>query len=493
MCTKGLYIFCRDLRATDNQSLHNFSKLVDELAVAFILNPRQVHKNKDNKNYFSQHALQLMCESLEDLHRQCHRKLFLLYGEPRAVISWVLDYDRDICMVGTHADYSHFAIKRNQDLETECLSRGVTFWTFADDLTLAPLNELCKADGSGYKKFSSFYENVRGHKVSVLRAQAFHFVSLRGLRKLRQRGILKPVTFLSSLYTENKDLAQRGGRTGALRTLRELRTSREYYKEYAARHNDLDYETLNVSGFLNFGCVSVREVYRAISNALGTKSELLKQLWWRDFFLQALVFLKDGADYNYMDRRYRKIRWRNSRADWNKIIAAETGYLIVDAGMRQMLQTGYMHNRARMIVGHFWTKYCLIDTFHKTYGSQVGYSKYLVDAVGCSQNKMNQQWITEFDYSGKKFAPKNNPLAGRPMDVSNKACIKKFDPDCVYIKRWLPELADIENSDLINWSKEKYLKYKIHAPPMFPDAKKKYKDWLRAAKKAGALRTQAEI
>jgi deoxyribodipyrimidine photo-lyase len=223
----------------------------------------------------------------------------------------------------------------------------------------------------------------------------------------------------------------------------------------------------------------------AVKEVLGSKSEILKQLWWRDFFLQALVFLDGGTLYDYMDERYKKIQWKNSRADWRKIMSAQTGFLIVDAGMRQMQQTGYMHNRARMIVGTFWTKYCLIDTFHPVYGSQVGYSKYLLDAVGCSQNKMNQHWLTEFDYSGKKFAPKNNPLAGRPMDVSNDATIKKFDPECAYIKEWLPELAMVDVKDLRHWDKEKWQEYGgVHVPPMFPDAKEKYKDWLRACKKA---------
>jgi deoxyribodipyrimidine photo-lyase len=158
-----------------------------------------------------------------------------------------------------------------------------------------------------------------------------------------------------------------------------------------------------------------------------------------------------------------------------------TGFLLVDAGMRQMIETGFMHNRARMIVGVFWIKYCLIDSFHPKYGSQVGYSKLLLDAVGISQNKMNHHWLTEFDYPGKKYAHKGVPLAGRPMDVSNKN-IRKFDPDGDYIRKWIPEFRNTDIKVLVNWDRGTYQKHKIHVPPMFEDPKQKYQDWIKACK-----------
>jgi deoxyribodipyrimidine photo-lyase len=94
-----------------------------------------------------------------------------------------------------------------------------------------------------------------------------------------------------------------------------------------------------------------------------------------------------------MDKRFDKIKWKNNKEEWNTLINSQTGFLIIDAAMNEMKITGFMHNRARMLVGVFWTKYLLINIFHPKYGSQVGYSKYLVDAIGPSQNKMNHQWI----------------------------------------------------------------------------------------------------
>jgi deoxyribodipyrimidine photo-lyase len=178
-----------------------------------------------------------------------------------------------------------------------------------------------------------------------------------------------------------------------------------------------------------------------------------------------------------MDQRYNRIKWRNSKNEWEKLINSQTGFLIIDAAINQMKTTGYMHNRARMIVGIFWTKYLLINIFDPSYGSQVGFSKYLVDAIGPTQNKFNHQWITEFDFPGKKFAPSNAPIAGRPMDPSNKI-IARFDPECIYIKKWLPHLKDVSNKYLIKWNNDIETKYNnIHPGPMF-DPKIKYKEWI---------------
>ena len=180
-----------------------------------------------------------------------------------------------------------------------------------------------------------------------------------------------------------------------------------------------------------------------------------------------------------MDKRYEEIKWKNDHRLWELLIDSKTGFLIIDAAMNEMKTTGFMHNRARMIVGVFWTKYLLINIFHPKYGSQVGFSKYLVDAIGPSQNKMNHQWVTEFDYPGKKYAPSKAPIAGRPMDPSNRM-IAKWDPECRYIKKWLPHLNDIPIKELIKWNETIAIKYNnIHPKPIF-DYKTKYQEWIDA-------------
>ena len=218
-----------------------------------------------------------------------------------------------------------------------------------------------------------------------------------------------------------------------------------------------------------------------VNNILKSKSDLIKQLYWRDFYLQALIYLPNGTNFFHMDQRYEKIKWKNNGMLWNKLINSQTGFLIIDAAMNELKITGFMHNRARMIVGIFWTKYLLINIFHPKYGSQVGFSKYLLDAIGPSQNKFNNQWLTEFDYPGKKYAPKNISIAGRPMDISNRM-ISKFDPNCEYIKKWLPHLSNINNDDLIKWNNNIAHNYNnIHPGPIF-DPRRKYLEWLDVCK-----------
>ncbi len=130
-----------------------------------------------------------------------------------------------------------------------------------------------------------------------------------------------------------------------------------------------------------------------------------------------------------------------------------------------------------MILGVFWTKYLHIHILNPKYGSQAGYSKMLVDAIGPSQNKMNHHWILDFDYPGKKFSAPGAPLSGRPMKIDN-SMIKTWDPDCIYIKKWLPHLESIPNKVLYKWDGS----YSdVHPGPIF-DPKEQYAQWVKLCK-----------
>ena len=145
--------------------------------------------------------------------------------------------------------------------------------------------------------------------------------------------------------------------------------------------------------------------------------------------------------------------------------------------MKELIKTGYIGNRIRLLLATFWIKYLLIDPLHPKYGSQVGFSYYLVDC-NTSQNKLNHQWFIDLDLSGRRFSKKGcNSLTGRMMRIDNLV-IKKFDPDCEYIKKWLPELKNIPNKDLYKWNEEIQKKYKIHYKPIFnwEEQYKKYCD-----------------
>ena len=475
----GIYIFRRDLRLNDNIGLIKLQNNVDLIIPIFILDRHQIKKTAKNKNYISNNAIQFMCESLIDLSNQLSKydsRLRLFYGycgkNLKKLIKWIkLNYDNSMIYLAYNCDYSKYSIKRDNEYERIANALNINMVKSNDDYTLIPLNLLTKSDNSGFKQFGAFYKSATKYTVNKpIKTNYSNY-----LRRQIKVGSEFDIGRLNKFYITNEMLAQNGGRSNGLENLNNVQVLTTYNDD----RDQLSYTTSNLSAYLNFGCISIRETYYHIHDTLSIHNLLLKQLYWRDFYLQALVFISKGNEYTHMDQRYDNIKWCNSKLDWVKIINGQTGFLIVDAAMNQMKTTGFMHNRARMIVGVFWTKYLLIDIFHPTYGSQVGYSKYLVDAVGPSQNKINHQWITEFDYSGKKFAPSGVPIAGRPMDVSNRMIIK-WDKSCAYIKKWLPHLADIDPKELHKWNSTISTKYNnIHPAPMF-DSKLKYQEWIKA-------------
>lgn len=110
--------------------------------------------------------------------------------------------------------------------------------------------------------------------------------------------------------------------------------------------------------------------------------------------------------------------------------------------MNELRITGFINGRSRILLGIFWTKYLLLNPFNKKYGSFFCFSRLLIDAIGPTQNKMNHHWLTELDYAGKKYGKKGYPLSGRYFDISNHN-IKKYDPEFIYIKKWIPKLSHL--------------------------------------------------
>jgi deoxyribodipyrimidine photo-lyase len=463
----GIYIFRRDLRLDDNHGLINLMKNCDKVIPVFFLDENQIIKSDHNQHYFSNNAVQFMCESLEDLDQQLKEKkskLFYFFGYPDIILENILKQLNDYkIIVGWNADYSKYSLNRDEKMKNICKKYDVEVLETFTDFTLVPFEKLIKNDGNAFKQYGAFYKNAIKTTVSKpIKNNNSNYIS----KTFKLDNEFKKT--LQQFYKENKLIAQHGGRQETLQKLKQL----VKFKDYNVMRDRLDYETTNISAALNFGCISIREAYQAIVKHLGKNSILLKQLYWRDFFLTIVKHTPHGNDFKrHIDERYDLLDWHNSRSAkyWQNMWDSKTGFLLIDAGMNQMKISGFLHNRLRMLLGVFWTKYLLINPFHPKYGSQVGFSQLLVDAVGPSQNAKNHAWITELDFPGKKFSAKGVPLSGRPMDISNKM-IRKWDPECIYIKRWLPHLKDIPNKELYNWTDTIF------------DPKEKYKEWIQLCK-----------
>ena len=464
----GIYIFRKDLRLQDNLALIELSKKCEKIIPIFIFDDYQINITEHNKYYRSNNAIQFMCESLIDLNKQLENKLMFFKGDPIIILEKIIKslYKDNNVIIGFNKDYTKYAIKRDSQIIELLNKYQINLITVEHDHTLIPFEKMIKSDGTAYMVYGSFYKNAIKTKVNNVITNKFsNYIKNEDLDFNR---IL--INDFNKLYKENKHIAQHGGRSLAIKKM----YNTPVYKNYTNKRDLLDFNTYQVSAALNFGCISIREFYNIIKN----NTEIKKQLYWRDFYTCILRYTPNANSYSVLiDDRFNKVKWPNNYKDWNLMMESKTGYLIIDAAMRELIKTGYIGNRIRLILGTFWIKYLLINPLHSNYGSQVGFSRYLVDC-NTSQNKLNHQWFTDLDLSGRRFAKRGcNSLTGRMMRIDNEV-IKKFDPECNYIKKWLPELKDIPNKDLYKWNEVIQKKYKLHFKPIF-DWETRYQEYCK--------------
>ena len=200
--------------------------------------------------------------------------------------------------------------------------------------------------------------------------------------------------------------------------------------KYAKTRDIPSLNTSRLSPHIKFGTVSIREVYYPFASKYGKKCEFIRQLVWRDFYAQLLDAFPDhlsGGD------KTKTANWANSPAYLRAWKEGRTGYPLVDAGMRELVQTGYMHNRVRMVVASFLTK-----TLHINWRKgEEFFAQHLTDYDVASNNGNWQNISSTGKYAEPIFRVMN------PWIQS-----EKFDPDAIYIKKWVPELADVDAKNI---------------------------------------------
>jgi deoxyribodipyrimidine photo-lyase len=428
----GIFIFHRDLRIVDNIGLYESSKLCKKLVPIFIFTPQQI--SAENK-FRSQNAIQFMIESLDDLDQATGSKLLCFYGDTVDVLSKLIG-ELEPGFIAFNRDYTPFARKRGAQVAELCEKKGVECKTFADYYLFEPgtltkngfgeeNSETLKEDV--YKKFTPFYNKALANKKHIAKSVGsvtkFYNPKEESKRNLRFLLIDLKEKYLS--LDLNPDIINNGGRENGKQILANLPA------HYSTERNTLSIPTSLLSPFIKFGCISVREAYEKFSEPIK------RQLFWRDFYAHVLYAFPNLG--HPVDPKYEKIAWDNNRTWFTAWCNGKTGFPVVDACMRQLNTTGYMHNRGRLIVASFLTKTLLIDW---RWGEKY-FAQNLVD-YDVASNSQNWLWIAGGGADSQEYF-----RIFSPWEQS-----KKNDPDCVYIKQWVPELANVENRKIHNWYKD---------------------------------------
>ena len=428
----GLFIFRRDFRVIDNVGLNLLNNICKKIYPIFIFTPEQVTSSNKFK---SDNAIQFMIESLQDLSSQISKMgghLMCFYGNNNIIVSDLIK-TLHINIVGFNTDYSPYAIQRDIGIIQLCNKMSVGI-EYGHDYYLHPPGTVVNEQGNTYQKFTPFY------KASINKIVDFP----AGLKKIHFASSTKHLQKNISLNDAldrfvgkvNQNILVHGGRSNAIK---QMKNATKNIAHYSQTHNILHLPTSQMSAYIKFGCVSIREVYKVFKS----KHEFIRQLFWRDFYANILYSFPFVLGHP-LKPDYNKIKWHHNSNWFKKWCNGETGFPIVDAGMRQLNITGYMHNRARLIAASFLIKTLLISWEH---GEQY-FAKKLVDYDPASNNG-NWQWTASSGADSQPFFRIFNPWLQQ----------KEYDNTCEYIKSWIPELVSLEPKIIHNWESE-WINYK---------------------------------
>lgn len=438
----GIHVFTKDLRINDNSALNSLIANVDKVLPVFIIDDYQF-----GSNHFSRRSAGYMIDCLEDLKDKTDGALLVEFGVPWIILSKLIK-KHNVSHVSINGDFTQYALKRQKEIQKVCNENNITIIIDNDDQCLAPMETLIKSNKEPYLIYGPFYKN----EIKFIRKPITQKIKWEQSNKsIDFNSIRRKYNLPSYGATRSKiNLKQRMKKAGA--------------KDQLSTNED----SSMLSAALNFGLISIRECWQE-----STTSESKRSLIWRDHYLCIFRFHPRGNQYKCVDPRYDQIKWpKLDKKEWDAFIECRTGFLLIDACMKAFQSDsieghtpGFIDNRARLLLATFWIKYLLIDPFDPKYGSQIWFSRLLYDC-SASQNKMNHQWVIgDLDMPGRRFIKKGaNPLTGRMIRIDN-SMIKKYDPECAYIKKWLPEYKDMTKKEIIK-----------NAKPIF-DWEERYTKW----------------
>ena len=415
--------FRQDLRINDNQALNAAIKSGMPILPVYVL---------DDENAGEwQLGMASRCwliQSLTSLNKSLGGQLRFFKGPADQIIPQLAN---EVNASGVYWGrcYEPWRIHRDTCIKTTLHKDNIRAKSFNNALLFEP-NTILKSDGTPYKVFTPFFR--KGCLQTI--QQTDLTVKSETLREFDQSRVGGGINALNFSPDSNFRAAVQNnwqpGELGALnRFNRFLENGIQGYKE--GRNFPGTDHVSGLSPHLHFGEISIRQVWHTIKNETEADPEdiehFLSELCWREFSYN-LLYHRPEMPRNNLQEKFDKFPWRDNRKDLNKWRLGETGYPIVDAGMRELRQTGYMHNRVRMIVGSFLVKNMLL---HWHNGEDWFWDR-LFDA-DLASNSASWQWVAGCGADSMPYFRIFNPITqGR-----------KFDPEGIYIRRHIPELAKI--------------------------------------------------
>lgn len=402
-----IFWFRRDLRLDDNAGL--FAALSAGLPVlpVFIFDTHilsRLVRREDNRVAFIRQEVEAISRGLQ----KRGFSLFVYHGTPAEAFLTLTSSYR-VKGVYCNRDYEPYATVRDTEVEGLLRSRGIMFHTFCDHLIFEP-GEVMKEDGTPYTVYTPFSKRWK-RLLTAGRLERFPSEGLMD-RFLKTEAFRIPTLEELGFSGSAEWAPSRKIPSGILRNYGAVRD----FPGVAG--------TSRLGVHLRFGTVSIRKV---AAMALTESEVFLGELIWRDFFASILAHFPYVAEGPFK-KRYGFIAWRNKEEEFERWCQGETGYPLVDAGMRELRTTGFMHNRVRMVTASFLSKHLLVDW---RWG-EAWFASWLLD-FDLASNNGNWQWAAGCGCDAAPYFRVFNPETQRV----------KFDPDGAYVRKWVPEAGSL--------------------------------------------------
>ena len=400
----SIFWFRRDLRLKDNHGLYQALESEKKVLPIFIFDEDilDLLENKSDKRVdFIVQTLQ----TLNSFLKSKNKGIKIFKGKPLEIYKKLTE-NYEIEAVYSNEDYEPYAIKRDQEIADFLASKNINFHQFKDQVIFHK-DEIVKADKKPYTVYTPY---------SKLWLNEFQKVDLQGFPSEKKLDILLDIPFeklkIEDIGFQKTDL-----------TFEVPEADLHIIKTYEETRNFPAVKgTTQLGVHLRFGTISVRKLAKI---AKENNLTFLKELIWREFFMQILYHFPKVVNHSFK-AKYDAIPWENNPEFLEKWKAGKTGFPIVDAGMRELNATGFMHNRVRMITASFLIKHLLTDwRIGEAY-----FAEKLMD-YDLSANNGNWQWCASSGCDAAPYFRIFNPDEQQ----------KKFDPDFKYIKKWIPEFG----------------------------------------------------